>query len=321
MRVAFHVNEILERGTGVAVYDYAHYNEAILGNRSILVTRGPEHCQPEALQRCRARFEVVHYGAGDRLEEDALAPRGVDVLVAIKSGERDGVLTRGIRCAVQAVFQRNEPHGHVYAYNSEWLARRMQGAAGRFVPHIVHPPADSADLRSQLGIPRDAIVFGRHGGPTTFDLTWVPPVVTTVARRRRDLHFVFLNTTFPRPRFRALSKNVHFLPATVDPAARSRFINTCDAMIHARQGGESFGLACAEFSAHGKPVITWSGGVDRAHHEILGASALLYEDGAQLEELLMRFEPDPSRRWDVVTGRYSPERVMQRFREVVLDGA
>jgi hypothetical protein len=321
MRVAFHVNEILERGTGVCVYDYAHYNETILGNRSLLVTRAPEDCQPDALQRCRERFEVVHYAEADRLEKDVLEPRGVDVLLAIKSGEDDGVVTQGIRCAVQAVFQRNEPHGDVYAYNSEWLARTMQGAVGRWVPHVVHPPADGADLRSELGIPRDAVVFGRHGGFTTFDLAWVPPVVTRVARRRRDIHFVFLNTRFPRPRFRALPGNVHFLPTTVDPAARSRFINTCDAMIHARQGGESFGLACAEFSAHDKPVITWAGGVDRAHHEILGRSALRYQDGPELYDLLTGFEPDPSRRWDVVTERYSPQRVMRRFREVFLDGA
>ena len=38
-----------------------------------------------------------------------------------------------------------------------------------------------------------------------------------------------------------------------------KFINTCDAMIHARAMGETFGLAVAEFSKKNKPVIFVSG--------------------------------------------------------------
>jgi hypothetical protein len=37
--VAFLSNKITLRGTEVAIYDYAHYNETLLGNKSIIITR------------------------------------------------------------------------------------------------------------------------------------------------------------------------------------------------------------------------------------------------------------------------------------------
>lgn len=47
-------------------------------------------------------------------------------------------------------------------------------------------------------------------------------------------------------------------------ACRCAFIRTCDAMLHARMSGETFGLAIAEFSAHNRPVLTSS--VHHDHH-------------------------------------------------------
>ncbi len=319
MKVAFRSDKVSERGTEVALYDYAHYNETMLGNQSLVVTpTAPEDCEPNALKRFRDRFEVVHYKPSDRLEEDVLAPLGVDVCYVPKSGRNDGVLTRDIRCGVHVVFGHNDPHGHVYAYISEWLARKMAGGAGQWVPYIVHPPADEGSLRHTLGIPDDAIVFGRHGGYTTFDIDWARKAVLQVARRRPDTHFIFLNTEFRPPRFRAMPHNIHFVPVTTDPALRSRFINSCDAMIHARRVGETFGLACAEFSAHGKPVITASSGRDLAHLDILGRSAIPYSSRRELVRILSEFKPDPFASWDVVTEQYAPGRVMQKFKDVFL---
>ena len=36
MKIAFHDNQLCERGTTVALYDYAHHNETILGNSASL---------------------------------------------------------------------------------------------------------------------------------------------------------------------------------------------------------------------------------------------------------------------------------------------
>jgi len=36
--VAFHSNELNVRGTNVALYDYALYNEELLGNKSFIIS-------------------------------------------------------------------------------------------------------------------------------------------------------------------------------------------------------------------------------------------------------------------------------------------
>jgi hypothetical protein len=321
MFVAFHTSQLSERGTEVALYDYAHYNETILGNRSIVVTpAAPETCNPGVLARFRGRFEIVHYRDPVELEERELIPRGVDVFYCIKRGVPDALDIRKLKFCVHVIFREHQPHGDVYAYVSKWLARKMAGPDGLWVPHIVHRPASDQNLRDQLGIPADAIVFGRHGGPTTFNIPWVRRAVLKVARRRPDIHFVFLNTILKPPYWRGFPPNIHFLPATSDPLERSRFINTCDAMLHARRVGETFGLACAEFSAHNKPVITWAGSKCQAHIDMLGEAAIPYRNRGELTGILLKFRPDAARSWDVVTDAFSPQRVMQKFDEVFLSG-
>ena len=40
--VLFLVEDFKERGVEVAIYDYAHYNELILNNKSYIITYGEE---------------------------------------------------------------------------------------------------------------------------------------------------------------------------------------------------------------------------------------------------------------------------------------
>jgi hypothetical protein len=113
-------------------------------------------------------------------------------------------------------------------------------------------------------------------------------VVRHARRHPRD-HFVFLNTEHIVGT-EAL-KNVHYLPPTTDPIQKGRFLATCDAMLHARLHGETFGLAVGEFAVLGKPVITYGGSRERAHLEMLGQGAILYRDGIELAKLLESFQP------------------------------
>jgi len=69
---------------------------------------------------------------------------------------------------------------------------------------------------------------------------------------------------------------------------------TCDAMIHARDTGETFGLAVAEFAVLRKPVITFEGSKEKAHLEMLGEEASRYCDSATLKKILADFQPGPS---------------------------
>ena len=96
------------------------------------------------------------------------------------------------------------------------------------------------DLRAELGIAADATVFGRHGGLHTFNIAAAKQAVADVSARRPDIVFVFMNTV----RFCCdAAPNVIHLPSSVDSERKSRFIRTCDAMLHARAEGETFGLS------------------------------------------------------------------------------
>jgi hypothetical protein len=67
---------------------------------------------------------------------------------------------------------------------------------------------------------------------------------------------------------------------------KANFINTCDAMIHARQRGESFGLSVAEFLSLDKPVLAWEGGRDLNHLEMLKDSYTLYNEDNFIGKLI-----------------------------------
>jgi hypothetical protein len=71
--------------------------------------------------------------------------------------------------------------------------------------------------------------------------------------------------------------SVIFLEGTYDLHEKSSFVNACDAMIHARSGGETFGLAVSEFALSNKPIITYELSGERSHIEILGERGIYYK--------------------------------------------
>ena len=59
MKIAFHNNQLSLRGTEVAMYDYAKYNEEILGNESIVISKHPSiwnYSHPLAEKKFKERF-------------------------------------------------------------------------------------------------------------------------------------------------------------------------------------------------------------------------------------------------------------------------
>jgi glycosyltransferase involved in cell wall biosynthesis len=107
---------------------------------------------------------------------------------------------------------------------------------------------------------------------------------------------------------------VHYLPGTVDSIEKAKFLATCDAMLHARLHGETFGLAVGEFAALGKPVITFSESREKAHLEMLGKQALLYRNAGELAEILKEIRPHKTHgtEYNIYA---DPEKVMQIFAE------
>jgi hypothetical protein len=103
----------------------------------------------------------------------------------------------------------------------------------------------------------------------------------------------------------------------VDPVEKAKFLGTCDAMLHARWHGETFGLAVGEFAVLGKPVITFSESREKAHLEMLGNQALLYRHVSELAEILREFCPHKTHgtEYNIYA---DPEKVMQIFAECFL---
>jgi hypothetical protein len=218
-----------------------------------------------------------------------LMKEAAEVLYLTKPGPWDGFLVPGVRNCVHAQFLSDEFHGDAYAYLSSWMSRVMTGREDSFVPFFVPRFVSEEDLRGKLGIPKGAKVFGRHGGWDTFNIPFARRAVVEHARNYTEDHFVFLNTEpiCESERF----PNVHYLSATVDPVEKAKFLGTCDAMLHARWHGETFGLAVGEFAVLGKPVITFSESREKAHLEMLGNQALLYRHPGELAGVLKEFRP------------------------------
>jgi hypothetical protein len=192
----------------------------------------------------------------------------------------------------------------------------MTGREESFVPHFVPQFVSVEDVRGKLGIPKGAKVFGRHGGGDTFNIPFVREAVVRHARKNPEDHFVFLNTESIREAENL--NNIHYLPATVDPVEKAKFLNTCDAMLHARWHGETFGLAVGEFAVLGKPVITFSESRERAHLEMLGKQALLYCNVGELAEILREFRPHKTHgtEYEILA---DPKVVMELFQKKFLD--
>lgn len=88
-----------------------------------------------------------------------------------------------------------------------------------------------------------------------------------------------------------------------------------------RERGETFGLSVAKFSISNRPVITYGQSIERAHIEILGGKAILYDDQKDLERITAGFDRNWSagRNWDCYSLDYSPQRVMAQFADVFID--
>jgi hypothetical protein len=316
MKVAFHSRMLTERGSEGAMLDYARLNRNVLGNESILcLPDRPEFAANPLLKKWREEFVVIQYtdknDLGRKLKKEA-----AEVLYLTKPGPFDGFLVPGVKNCVHAQFLCDEFHGDAYAYLSSWMSRVMTGADNSFVPFYVPKLASEKSLRKELGIPEDAKVFGRHGGRDTFNIPFAQRVVAEHAKSCPEDHFLFLNTEPIRRTERF--PNVHYLPATVDPLAKAKFLATCDAMLHARWHGETFGLAVGEFAVLGKPVITFSESREKAHLEMLGNQALLYRHAGELAGILRGFHPYKTHGTEYETYA-DPKVVMKLFQKKFLD--
>lgn len=285
LTICFTTNELNERGTTVAIYDYANYNEKLLKNKSLFVLPAVDAVTRGAsISRFRSRFGYLHYydvNTKFSLSEKA-ASLNCNVLYVIKAGGYDSKpsLDSQLACdgppvAIHAVFFWQK-HGASYAMISEEQAilrasKQSKGGQNKetkkfildsWVPHIIEPPSEiltrtaltKFDYRKDLGVHKGAFVLCRHGSSDTFNVEFVHQAVCEAARTHEHaLIFLFLGTNaWACARGQ---RNIHFLPKTADIYEKEAYFQVCDAMLHARSEGEQFSVALGEASVRNIPIL------------------------------------------------------------------
>jgi hypothetical protein len=310
MKIAFLTNHISYGGTEVALYDYAHFNETLLGNTSIILTRDFRATNGEIYSKFAARFPMI-YIQTPRDIDTAVRLHQIDRLYVIKSGERDWFGTTECKSMVHCVFTTRHPHGSVYCAISDTL-NTLHGTRVPVLPHMIHVEDHGDSFRTELGISTTAIVLGRYGSEDSFDIPFVHSTIVELLDRDPSLVFLAMNT-----REFARHPRIIYLPRTTNAYVKRKFINTCNAMLHARTRGETFGLSCGEFAMCGRPILTYGGSPERAHLHVLGNKALVYTDSQTLTSLVK------SRAWETVDmsdngyKQYTSERVMETFNRLL----
>jgi len=327
LNVVFFVRHFTERGTEVSVYNYAKYNEIILGNKSFIVCFTPQKQQSIGFpmerfsyNKFKSRFPIIEISDIAEMR-GVIAEFGIHVFYTQTAGGggdvyrfEDKSIWENCKTVKHCIFSTKYPESDFYISIGQCLNNRFHTNIPviNYIAENVEYSRD--DLREELGIPKDAVVLGRHGGMDEFNIPMAHEAIYLFLNNyiNDNVYFVFMNTKrfYDHPR-------IKYLDMTVDLARKDKFINTCNAMIHARQMGETFGAAIAEFSMKNKPVITSESG-DNEHLLILGEKAIVYRSREELVGILMNIRKIESFRTDWnAYGHLTPENVMRQFHEIV----
>ena len=323
MNIAFVVRQFTERGTEVAIYDYAKYNKHILNNNSIII------CFTETKQRSlgfpterhsydkfKSKFSILEINDMQEMS-DIIKKYSLHFFYTLTHGGSNDIyqfenklLWGNCKTIKHAVFDTSHPESDFYISISDMLNSKFNTNIP-VIPHIVDLPICFEDLRDDLHIPKDAVVFGRYGGYDEFNINIARESIVEFLRLNNNSYFLFMNTNkfYEHPRIIYVDKNINLV-------YKVKFINTCDAMIHAREMGETFGLSIAEFSIKNKPVITCPCG-DLEHIKILGDKALTYTSKESLIHIFTNINDIINSRydWNAYT-LYSPYYVMSLFKNI-----
>ena len=309
MKIGFYLHELNYRGIAKSTFDYANYNEKILKNKSfIFYNSASQDNKKNIKQKFYKRFKTysIH-----NLEEIKKKEKELNFIYFQRAGHKDRLIT-GIKNLIHVVFPHNflNHYGDRYCYISSWLSKGCSNNKYPYVPLILESFNDKSNLRKLLKIPSEATVFGCHGGQSSFDLIFVKDAIKNIIKDKNNIYFIFVSIEkfISHP-------NVFFLK---DASNINRFINTCDAMIHARSLGESFGLACGEFAVKNKPIFTFKFCRQRAHINNYKEKIFLYESYKDIYNKIFNFNKYDTKYHKNFKNIYKPIIVMKKFDKIFL---
>ena len=318
MNIGFFIGEMNFRGVANSSYQYAYYNEQLLKNKSLIFYNKEEKFhKKEVISKFKKKFKVI--GVNGFKEMDHYGKKlNLDYIYVQKGGQKDHNVSNKIKTLIHSLYPQNlkELHGHKYICVSEWLSKKFTNTKIPFVPYIVKLHKTNDNLKKKLKIKKNQIVFGCHGGESSFDLKFVHQTLLETAKKRKDICFLFLNIkkfcNHPR---------IIFLKGTENEIYKKKFLNTCDSMIYGRSLGESFGLACGEFAALNKKIISYQ--FNRHTSHLFNASKnnfIQYSSRKNLFDILNNFKKDKKLNLNIKNKYlgYSAEKVMKKFDKIFL---
>lgn len=321
-KIIIHNDTLNERGTSTACYDYAYYLREYLNLTPIIVyNQTAIENNNISIEKFKNQFEVIGYENFQSIEK-VIDTVGADYFYWIKYGRNDIPIPTNTKTLIHSVFVSNpdDKHGDCYAVISEWM-RRKSNYQLPCVPHMINLPNHQHNIRDEIGIPDDHTVIGRIGGFYTFNVPFAPTVMQRILEKRSDIWFFLMNT----PRCVNHERCI-YVDLNVDLYDKVTYLNTCDAMLHARMEGETFGLSVLEFASKNKQIISYDneqiqnsleyGG--RNHFLYLKDNCYKYQDENDLETILLNINRENPFNTEYLNEMFSPKNVIQKFNEVFL---
>jgi hypothetical protein len=327
MNIGFFVRHFTERGTEVAIYDYSKYNEEILNNKSYIICFTEETQKKinfptmrHSYDKFNNRFQVIEIEDISDMK-NVIQKYNLSFFYTLTDGCGNDVydfnnknIWGNCKTIKHCVFNTTYPESDFYISIAKSLNNKNNTNID-VIPHIVKLPESNENLRDELNIPNDAVVFGRYGGFDEFNISTAHNAIKEYINIDKSCYFLFMNTNkfYEHPR-------IIYLDKSLDLFSKVKFINTCDVMIHAREMGETFGLSVAEFSMKNKPIITCRCG-DLEHIEILGDKAIIYNSFEELINIFTNIKSIINSRsnWNAYDLYYSPTYVMNLFKRYIFD--
>ena len=315
LKVGFYLRELNFRGIANTIYIYAKNNQEILKNKSIIFYNSTSlDNQTEAIKEFKKKFKTIKVSSINELERINKNLK-LDYIYFQRDGAKDKVVNNS-KNIIHAVFPQNifQYHGSSYAFISKWLSKTCSNNKFPFAPLPVQLLKNNQNLRTKLKIPKDAKVFGYHGGETSFDLNFVRDLIKKTVSQNENIYFLFMNIG----KF-FNHKKVIFIKGTFNQTRKVKFINTCNAMLHARSLGESFGLSCAEFAIKNKPIFTYGYCRQRAHFEICKGNIIPYYSYGDLYSKILEFDKDKNYDSKNLKDELSEKNTIKIFKRILLN--
>lgn len=314
MKIGYLTEKLDIRGTCRALYDYANFAQQYYDITPLIISdKQYIDNDKDGFLLFSKRFQIIFYEKKSEID-GILKREKCDILYFITYGTKDNEIQTDIFTCIHCVFDLSEPYGDVYAAISETMAKKFGKTI--YVPHMISliPSETKENLRKELNIPENAIIFGRHGGMDTFHLIFVFDAIKTIVNFFDNIYFIFVNTQefYSHPKIRYIDK-------FTDIDLKNKYINTLDAYIEAGTFGHSFGLAIAEASINNKPIIVYDSPLlwNRTHIDILGKKGIYFTNRMEFMNVILTFNPKEYRDKDMNCYRkYSPQNVMKKFYDV-----